>query len=65
MKEENKQKLMEVFMDELHISEKLAETCANAAFVGVQRSLIEMTNRLFKGQNNEQNNENESGCRKG
>ena len=61
MKEENKQKLIEVFMDELHISEKLAETCANAAFVGVQRSLIEMTNRLFKGQNNE----NESGCRKG
>lgn len=61
MKEENKQKLMEVFVDELHISEKLAETCANAAFEGVQRSLIEMTNRLFKGQNNE----NESGCRKG
>lgn len=35
MKEENKQKLIEVFMDELHISEKLAETCANAAFEGV------------------------------
>lgn len=47
MKEENKQKLMEVFMDELHISEKLAETCANAALMGVQRSLIEMTNKLF------------------
>ena len=61
MKEENKQKLIEVFMDELHISETLAETCANAAFEGVQRSLIEITNRLFKGQNNE----NESGCRKG
>ena len=53
MKEENKQKLIEVFMDELHVSKKLAETCANAAFEGVQRSLIEMTNRLFAGQNNE------------
>ena len=56
MKEENKQKLMEVFVDELHISETLAETCANAAFEGVQRSLIETANRLF----GEQNYENES-----
>lgn len=47
MKEENKQKLIEVFMDELHVSEKLAETCANAAFEGVKRSLIEIANKLF------------------
>ena len=53
MKKENKQKLIEVFMDELHISETLAETCANAAFEGVQRSLIETANKLFKGQNYE------------
>ena len=47
MKKENKQKLMEVFMDELHISETLAKTCADAAFEGVQRSLIETANKLF------------------
>ena len=34
MKEENKQKMIEVFMDEPHVSENLAETCANAAFEG-------------------------------
>jgi len=48
MKPENLEKMKQVIKDELGVSDKLAEFCANVAFDAVRKSLIQVANNIFK-----------------
>lgn len=48
MKPENLEKMKQAIMDELGISEKLAEYCANVALDAVRKALIQVASKIFK-----------------
>lgn len=51
MKPENLEKMKQVIKDELGLSDKLAEFCANVALDAVRKSLIMIADRLFTEEN--------------
>lgn len=51
MKPENLEKMKQVIKDELCVSDKVAELCANVALDAVRKALIEIADRLITEEN--------------